>query len=161
MGGGTDTGDEETKKPRKKPNKARLAPSAGPTAAAKVKAIRARIDTKLTIDADQLVLTATGPDPGLTFDTSDVKVPGPYTLKFAMLSHASGDGELYWTTDATTSLPKGRHQLFQSLTMASGMRCHSISPTPKPSTRCVSIPAVAPVKCASSRSDSAALTAHF
>ncbi len=50
VGGGTDAGDEEMKKPKKKRNKDKPAPSAEPAATAKGKAIRARIDTKLTID---------------------------------------------------------------------------------------------------------------
>ena len=78
----------------------------------KVKAIRARVGTTLPIENGQLVLTSTGDDPGLTFDASDIKAAGPYTLTFRLQSSASSDGEIYWTTDAETSLPKGRHQTF-------------------------------------------------
>lgn len=76
------------------------------------KAIRARKDTKLTIAEGQLILTSTGTDPGLTFGTSDVKAAGPYTLTFRVQSHASGEGEVFWTHDVKTTLPKGQHQVF-------------------------------------------------
>ena len=112
VGGGTDTGDKEMAEPKKKEDKAALSTAKTP-AKANGKAIRARIDTKLTIDKDQIILTSTGSNPGITFDTTDVKATGPYTLEFRLLSHASGEGEIYWTTDAKTSLPKGRHQIFQ------------------------------------------------
>lgn len=103
-------GNEEADDQKKKPKKSTAAPSAEPEASQGGKAIRARKDTKLTITEGQLLITCTGTDAGLTFDTSAVKVPGPYTLKFQLKSQASGDGELYWTTDAKTSLPKGQHQ---------------------------------------------------
>jgi len=76
------------------------------------KAIRARKDTKLTITEGQLILTSTGTDSGMTFDTSDVKVTGPYTLTFRAQCQASGEGEVFWTHDANTTLPKGQHQVF-------------------------------------------------
>jgi arylsulfatase A-like enzyme len=113
VGGGNDTGDEEMKKPERK-SKGKKSDTQTPasTPAVKVKAIRARVGTTLAIENGQLVLTSTGDDPGLTFDASDVKAAGPYTLTFRLQSSANGDGEIYWTTDAETSLPKGRHQTF-------------------------------------------------
>ena len=59
------------------------------------------------------MITSTGDTPGLTFDASDIKTAGPYTLTFRIQSNASGDGTIYWTTDAKTSLPKGGHQTFK------------------------------------------------
>ena len=44
---------------------------------------------------------------------SDIKTAGPYTLTFRIQSNASGDGAIYWTTDAKSSLPKGVHQTFK------------------------------------------------
>ncbi len=113
VGGGNDTGDEEMPKPERK-SKGKKTDTQAPasTPAVKVKAIRARVGTALAIENGQLVLTSTGDDPELTFDASDIKAAGPYTLTFRLQSSASGDGEIYWTTDAETSLPKGRHQTF-------------------------------------------------
>ncbi|MDH4476957.1 MAG: arylsulfatase [Verrucomicrobiaceae bacterium] len=109
VGGGSDSGDEEMTKPKKKGKKAN---AEKPAVATQDKAIRARKDTSLTVAEGQLILTSTGTDPGLTFDTSDVQASGPYTLEFRMQSHTSGEGEVYWTHDAKTSLPKGQHQIF-------------------------------------------------
>jgi arylsulfatase len=70
---------------------------------------RARKGTKLTVEGDQLVLTCTGEDPGLAFNDLHLTAPGPYVLQFKLQSHATGSAELYWTTDAETILPKGKH----------------------------------------------------
>jgi arylsulfatase len=79
----------------------------------KQKSIRARKGTKLNIIDGQLMLQCEGSDPGLAFNTlpfmGDV---GPYTLEFGVISHAAGGGEIYWTTDAKTVLPKGGHLEF-------------------------------------------------
>jgi arylsulfatase len=74
---------------------------------------RARKDTKLTIEGPQLILTSTGTDPGLAFEHLSIESPGPYLLNFRLQSHATGKGEVYWTHDAQTILPKGLHQVFQ------------------------------------------------
>ncbi|MBL9117919.1 MAG: arylsulfatase [Verrucomicrobiaceae bacterium] len=70
---------------------------------------RARKGTKLTVEGNQLVLQCSGEDPGLAFEKLNVSVPGPYILEFRVQSKATGDGELFWTTDAETVLPKGNH----------------------------------------------------
>ena len=49
----------------------------------------------------------------MTFDASDIKTAGPYTLEFRLQSSTSGDGEIYWTTDVKTALPKGERQTFK------------------------------------------------
>ena len=82
------------------------------TAEVKVEFPRARKDTKLVVEGKQLILTCTGTDPGLAFEHLGIESAGPYTLTFRLQSHASGEGELYWTTDAETTLPKGKHQTF-------------------------------------------------
>ncbi len=74
---------------------------------------RARIGTRLAVDAKQLVLQCSGADPGLAFDRlAKPLAGGPYTLSFRVQSRAVGGGELYWTTEAETQLPKGRHLEF-------------------------------------------------
>ena len=81
-------------------------------AEAKVELPRARIGTKLAVEGKQMILTCTGNDPGLAFNHVGIETHGPYTLTFRLQSHASGEGELYWTTDSDTILPKGKHQTF-------------------------------------------------
>lgn len=74
---------------------------------------RARKGTKLTVEGDQLILQCTGDDPGLAFSDLNLTSPGPYVLEFKLQSHATGPAELYWTTDAQTILPKGKHLDFE------------------------------------------------
>lgn len=74
---------------------------------------RARKGTKLTVEGGQLILQCTGTDPGLAFENLKLTSPGPYTLGFRLQSHATGPGELYWTTDAEMTLPNGRHLDFE------------------------------------------------
>lgn len=75
---------------------------------------RARKNTQLTVEGREWVLTCTGDDPGLAFDRlKPVTVGGPYQLVFSVQSRSSGSGELFFTTDATTLLPKGQHQTFE------------------------------------------------
>jgi hypothetical protein len=74
---------------------------------------RARKGTKLTVEGTQLILQCTGNDPGLAFEKLAISQPGPYTLEFRLQSKSTGAGELYWTTDAETILPKGKHLDFE------------------------------------------------
>jgi len=74
--------------------------------------IRARAETRLTVEGGQLVLRCEGNDSGLAFDRLPALSAGPYTLEFRLQSRAAGDGEIYWTTDARTKLPRGEHQTF-------------------------------------------------
>jgi|APTNR8051073442_1049403.scaffolds.fasta_scaffold01107_7 arylsulfatase A-like enzyme len=75
---------------------------------------RARKGTTLKVAGTQLQLHCTGSDPGLAFDRlTKIEAPGPYVLQFRLQSHASGDGEIFWTTDAETILPKGKRLEFQ------------------------------------------------
>jgi len=70
--------------------------------------IRARKKTTLEIEGDTMQLTFTGEDPGLAFDRLPRSIgTGPYQLRFRLASKAVGDGEIYFTTDPKTSLPKG------------------------------------------------------
>ncbi len=69
---------------------------------------RARVGTRLKVQDGRLVLQCSGDDPGMAFDRlPPLPDAGPYSLEFRLQSRASGDGELYWTTDATTRLPQG------------------------------------------------------
>ena len=74
---------------------------------------RARKGTKLAVEGSQLILQCTGDDPGLAFNELNVTSPGPYALEFKLQSHATGAAELFWTTDAETILPKGKHLDFE------------------------------------------------
>lgn len=76
---------------------------------------RARVGTHLRVEAAELVLHCTGEDPGLAFDqvAGAADTVGPYQLVFSLKSDASGSGEVYFTTDAKTQLPKGQHQVFE------------------------------------------------
>ncbi|MFA6543021.1 MAG: arylsulfatase [Limisphaerales bacterium] len=93
--------------------KRKASAQADPTPAKNL-AIRARTNTKLAVEGDQLVITCTGSDSGLSFDRlPDLKAAGPYQLVFSLQGKAGGDGEIFWTTDAKTILPKGHHQPFE------------------------------------------------
>jgi len=81
-------------------------------AAPKPEGIRARIGTNLEVIDGTLVLTGSGDDPGLAFDQLGVADPGPYQITFDLASEATGEGELYFTTDAATKLPDGKRVAF-------------------------------------------------
>lgn len=89
----------------KKKNKRKTAPEPE----AKAAPPRARKGTQLKVTETALILQCSGEDPGLAFEKLPVASPGPYTLTFRIQSRSSGPAELYWTTDAETILPKGRH----------------------------------------------------
>ncbi len=74
--------------------------------------IRARIGTTMAVADGQLVLECNGEDPGLAIDVAAPASTGPYTLEFRVQSRAVGEGEIYWTTDAKTLLPRGRRLAF-------------------------------------------------
>ncbi len=74
------------------------------------KSIRARKNTTLKTSQSEIQLTFTGDDPGIAMDQFAKELPaGPYTLSFDLKSTAVGDGEVFFTTDAKTSLPNGNH----------------------------------------------------
>ena len=78
------------------------------------KAIRARKNTKLEIADDELRLEFSGEDSGLAFDRLPETLPaGPYKLAFQLQRRADGGGEVFFTTDAKTSLPNGIHVVFE------------------------------------------------
>lgn len=93
---------------RKRKGKAGKAPSKD----AKTDDIRARVGTTLKVEGSTLVVTGSGDDPGLAFDTLPEVKAGPYQLTFRLASEAEGEGEVYFTTDAATKLPAGKHLTF-------------------------------------------------
>ncbi len=71
-------------------------------------AIRARKNTKLTRKAGNLELKFTGEDPGLAMDLRREKLPhGPYRLAFELTTEWKGMGDVFYTTDPKTVLPRG------------------------------------------------------
>ncbi|MDG2221705.1 MAG: arylsulfatase [Rubripirellula sp.] len=77
-------------------------------------AIRARKNTKLTIQEDVLNLVFSGDDPGIAMDLRRDSLPqGPYQLAFDLKGGRSGGGEVFFTDDPKTILPKGVRVPFQ------------------------------------------------
>ncbi|MCP4854918.1 MAG: arylsulfatase [Fuerstiella sp.] len=76
--------------------------------------IRARKDTRIEVRGNDLVLDCTGTDSGIAIERLEGKLPaGPYTLSFRIKSNASGSGEVYFSTDPRTSLPRGTNIQFE------------------------------------------------
>jgi len=76
-------------------------------------AIRARKNTRLTISDGRLELLFTGDDPGIAMDLRNQGLAvGPYRLRFRLLGGGSGGGEIFYTTDSKTTLPKGERISF-------------------------------------------------
>lgn len=76
--------------------------------------IRARKNTQLTRKGNTLHLTFTGEDPGIAMDLrTHPKLPkGPYNLVFDLSATSRDTGDLFFTTDKSTSLPKGGNRKF-------------------------------------------------
>ncbi len=121
---------------RKEPGASESKPQRGKPKPAN--AIRARIDTKLVIEGNQLVLHCSGTDSGIAIDR--IVLPddtrGPFLLQFQLNSQADGGGEVFFTTDAKTTLPRGTHLEFpvvhdnqwheHSLKLETAERIHAI-----------------------------------
>jgi arylsulfatase len=76
-------------------------------------AIRARKNTQLTVAGGQLQLRFTGDDPGVAMDLRGKEMPGgPYLLSFRLLGGTQGGGEVFYTTDSKTTLPRGERVEF-------------------------------------------------
>jgi arylsulfatase len=70
--------------------------------------IRARKNTQLTVVDGMLQLRFTGDDPGIAMDLRGRDLPGgPYRLAFRLLDGAKHGGEVFYTTEPKTTLPKG------------------------------------------------------
>ena len=76
-------------------------------------AIRARKNTQLTIVDGMLQLRFTGDDPGIAMDLRGRELPnGPYRLSFRLRGGTQGGGEMFYTIDPKTTLPKGKRVAF-------------------------------------------------
>ena len=84
--------------------------------------IRARKNTNIVREDNTLFLTFTGEDPGLAMDFRRLNefAIGPYYLSFDLTTEKEGTGEIFFTTNQSTILPKGKHLSFP------------IMPSPKP-----------------------------
>lgn len=77
------------------------------------KAIRARKNTKLKIENGNLNLDFSGDDPGIAMDLRRESLPpGPYQLSFELKGGTKNGGEVFFTTDEQTILPKGNRITF-------------------------------------------------
>ena len=79
----------------------------------KSKQIRARKNTKLGIVDGELQLVFSGEDPGIAMDLRrNALPPGPYRVTFRLRGGSVDGGELFFTTDAKTTLPRGTRIAF-------------------------------------------------
>ena len=79
----------------------------------KQKSIRARKNTSMRVNGQTMHLTFTGEDPGIAMDNLRGIPVGPYQLTFKLVAQQSGGGELFFTTDDKTTLPKGTRVPFE------------------------------------------------
>jgi len=77
-------------------------------------AIRARKNTRLTVNGGKLELQFTGDDPGIAMDLRGANLPaGPYRLTFRLLGGSRDGGEVFYTIDPKTTLPNGERVRFE------------------------------------------------
>ncbi len=77
-------------------------------------AIRARKNTKLKIVNQILNLEFSGDDPGIAIDLrKNALAAGPYRLVFDLKGGSKGGGDLFFTTDSKTTLPRGNQIPFE------------------------------------------------
>ena len=71
--------------------------------------IRTRKNTSLVRKNNSLVLTFTGQDPGIAMDLRSLKTlaAGPYLLTFDLTTETQATGEVFYTIDHATILPRG------------------------------------------------------
>lgn len=75
--------------------------------------IRARKNTQLEIVGNELRLEFTGDDPGIAMDLRGHNLPtGPYRLCFQLKAQGQQSGDVFFTVDPKTSLPKGTQLTF-------------------------------------------------
>lgn len=78
------------------------------------KPIRARKNTALQVAQGTLHLFFSGEDPGIAMDLRRVSLPpGPYRISFELNGGTLSGGELFYTTDQKTTLPKGKRISFE------------------------------------------------
>lgn len=77
------------------------------------KRMRARKNTRLEISGNQLRLEFSGEDPGIAFDFRGQRLePGPYRIHFDLKCGEQTQGEIFYTTDTKTTLPRGEKITF-------------------------------------------------
>lgn len=93
--------------------------------AQRTRGIRARKNTVLKVVDNELQLKFTGDDPGIAMDFRSQKLPnGPYQVTFRLKidtdstaananANAATQGEIFYTTDAKSILPKGTNVAFK------------------------------------------------
>ena len=76
--------------------------------------IRARKNTRLTAKPGVWELTFTGDDPGVAIDLRNAEdLPGgPYVLVFELRTAWTGSGDIFFTSDKATTLPRGEQIKF-------------------------------------------------
>jgi arylsulfatase len=73
-------------------------------------------NTRLKVVEGRLQLPFTGEDPGIAMDRRGRELPqGPYCLTFRLLGGMKGGGEVFSTTDPTTTPAKGERLEFKIL----------------------------------------------
>ncbi len=78
------------------------------------KPIRARKNTELKVANGNLQLVFSGEDPGIAIDLRRESLPpGPYRVSFELNGGTTSGGELFFTTDQKTTLPKGKRIPFE------------------------------------------------
>ena len=78
------------------------------------KPIRARKNTELKVANGNLQLVFSGEDPGIAIDLRRESLPpGPYRISFELNGGTTSGGELFFTTDQKTTLPKGQRIPFE------------------------------------------------
>jgi arylsulfatase A-like enzyme len=116
------------KKNRAKPNKRNPKRQASSARSS----IRARKNTRLVRQLGKLDLTFTGDDPGIAMDLrgNDTLPTGPYQLTFDLKTSLSGSGEVFFTVDEKTTLPKGQRIEFNVALSQSAQRVQIKIDTP-------------------------------
>ncbi len=93
---------------QRKGNGAKAATTEIPSPEKPDRGIRARKNTKLQVEGNELRLEFTGDDPGIAMDLRDTSLPdGPYRLTFRLTGGSQGGGEVFFTTEPNQTLPKG------------------------------------------------------
>ncbi len=96
------------------------------------KRIRARKNTKLSIAGDELQLVFDGEDPGIAMDLRSCGLPpGPYRVTFRLSGGSVDGGELFFTTDSKTTLPRGTRIAFEVTADGNWQDVQIELPTPK------------------------------
>ncbi len=79
----------------------------------KRKVFRARRNTRVDFRGNEMRLEFSGEDPGIAIDLRGRTLPpGPYRVSFQLTGGSKNGGELFFTTDSKTTLPRGTREIF-------------------------------------------------